>query len=113
MTRASSKTVAACAATLALLVLAAASVTAGPGAPPALTYRGGGQGAVIFDHAAHAAGGFVCADCHTDYKGTGKQLFQTQKQGLIDQATHEQGTSCFACHNDAVAPKTCETCHRG
>jgi c(7)-type cytochrome triheme protein len=80
--------------------------------PPALSYRGGGQGRVIFDHQLHAAKGYVCADCHTDYAGTGRQLFQTQKQGLIDRAVHDRDQSCFACHNGTTASKQCETCHR-
>jgi c(7)-type cytochrome triheme protein len=109
MARCPAKTGAVCAATVLLLCLAGASGAAGPAT---LTYRGGGQGAVIFDHGLHAAKGYVCLDCHTDYAGTGKQLFQTSKQGLIDQAVHGRDASCFACHNGAVASNKCETCHR-
>lgn len=80
--------------------------------PAAILYRGGGQGPVIFDHHLHAAKGYVCLDCHTNYAGNGKQLFQTRKQGLIDRAVHDRDESCFACHNATVASNNCETCHR-
>jgi c(7)-type cytochrome triheme protein len=115
MARCSLRAKTAVAALLVALGLAGAGVAwaAGSPGPGALIYRGGGQGKVIFDHGLHAARGYVCLDCHTDYAGTGKQLFQTRKQGLIDQATHDRDASCFACHNGAVAPKTCDTCHRG
>jgi len=79
--------------------------------PAAVPYRGGGQGPVIFDHSLHAAKGYGCLDCHTDYAGTGKQLFQTRKQGLIDRAVHDRDESCFACHNGTVASTHCKSCH--
>lgn len=80
--------------------------------PALLSYRGGDQGPVVFDHRLHAARGFCCFDCHTNYAGTGKQLFQTRKRGLIDRAVHDRDESCFACHNGTVASADCETCHR-
>jgi len=86
-------------------------VTVSADNPGALLYRGGGEGRVIFDHRLHAAKGYVCLDCHTDYAGTGKQLFQTRKQGLIDRAVHNRNESCFACHNDSVASGDCSVCH--
>jgi c(7)-type cytochrome triheme protein len=79
--------------------------------PAALLYRGGGEGSVVFDHRLHAAKGYCCLDCHTDFAGTGKQLFQTRKQGLIDRAVHDRDESCFVCHNNTVASNDCETCH--
>ena len=77
----------------------------------ALLYRGGGEGSVVFDHRLHAAKGYCCLDCHTDFAGTGIQLFQTRKQGLIDRAVHDRDESCFVCHNNTVASNDCETCH--
>jgi c(7)-type cytochrome triheme protein len=77
-------------------------VSAG-GNPPTLSYRGGGNGKVIFDHQLHAANGFRCNDCHTDFAKTGKALFATRKQGLITFKDHTTGTKCFACHNANVA----------
>ncbi|MGP8245016.1 MAG: cytochrome c3 family protein [Bryobacteraceae bacterium] len=77
------------------------SVDAG-GRLPALSYRGGGYGKVIFDHQLHASLGFRCNDCHTDFAGTGKILFTTRKQGLIDFKDHTTGAKCFACHNANV-----------
>jgi hypothetical protein len=64
-----------------------------------LSYRGGKQGTVLFDHQLHASQGFRCLDCHTDFAGTGKILFTTRKQGLINYADHTKDTKCFACHN--------------
>ena len=93
-----------------LLLGLAATVSANN--PAAVLYRGGGYGPVIFDHHLHAAKGYGCLDCHTNYAGTGKQLFQTRKQGLIDRGVHERDESCFACHNDTVASADCMTCHR-
>jgi thiosulfate reductase cytochrome b subunit len=75
-------------------------------------YRGGGQGTVTFDHGMHASKGYVCLDCHTKLPSTGRQLFQTQKQGLISLADHSSDRKCFACHNDKVAFATCDRCHR-
>jgi cytochrome c peroxidase len=54
---------------------------------------------VVFDHQLHASEGFRCNDCHTDFSGTGKQLFATRKQGLISFTDHTTGAKCFACHN--------------
>jgi len=96
--------------TVAVFLLGLAA-TVSAGNPAALLYRGGDQGPVIFDHHMHAARGYVCLDCHTDYAGTGKQLFQTRKQGLIDRAVHDRDESCFACHNGTVASTDCKTCH--
>lgn len=96
--------------TVAVLLLGLAA-TVSAGNPAAVLYRGGEQGRVIFDHRMHAAKGYVCLDCHTSYAGTGKQLFQTRKQGLIDRAVHDRDESCFACHNGAVASSDCKTCH--
>jgi c(7)-type cytochrome triheme protein len=79
--------------------------------PATVLYRGGGKGPVIFDHRQHAAKGYGCRDCHTDFAGTGKQLFPTRKQGLIDRAVHDRDEGCFACHNNTVASNDCETCH--
>lgn len=92
-----------------LLLGLAATVSADN--PATLLYRGGGQGSVVFDHRLHAARGYCCLDCHTNYAGTGKQLFPTRKQGLIDRAVHDRDESCFACHNNTVASNDCETCH--
>jgi c(7)-type cytochrome triheme protein len=78
----------------------------------ALTYRGGGQGTVIFDHARHTGKGYTCRDCHTMFRPTGKQLFQTQKQGFISIADHNSDNKCFACHNDKIAFTDCAQCHR-
>jgi len=78
---------------------------------PALSYRGGGQGKVIFDHQRHASEGFRCNDCHTAFAATGKQLFTTHKQGLVTSADHTAGTKCFACHDGKGAFYTCDRCH--
>jgi c(7)-type cytochrome triheme protein len=78
----------------------------------AITYRGGGQGPVSFDHQLHANRGYVCKDCHTAYPATGKQLFQTRKQARISRADHDGDGQCFACHNGKVAGDDCEHCHR-
>jgi c(7)-type cytochrome triheme protein len=96
------------------LCLPPGSVEAGA-RPPALRYRGGAQGRVIFDHQLHASKGDRCNDCHTDYKGTGKQLFETRKRGLISFADHSSATRCFACHNGKDAKESfdeCSQCHR-
>jgi len=66
---------------------------------PILSYRGSGQGKVVFDHQVHASKGFLCVDCHTNFAGTGKILFTTQKQGLITFNDHTKDTKCFTCHN--------------
>jgi hypothetical protein len=93
---------------------------------PILSYRGGGHGKVVFDHQLHASEGFRCNDCHTDFAGTGKQLFTTHKQGLIALADHTTGARCFACHNGERVPgerqgasydgkgafNDCDRCHR-
>ena len=79
--------------------------------PATVLYRGAGQGPVIFDHRLHATVGYSCLDCHTNQAGTGQQLFQTRKQGLIDRAVHDRDESCFACHNGTVASNDCKTCH--
>lgn len=93
---------------------------------PTLSYRGGGQGKVVFDHQLHASEGFRCDDCHTDFARTGEQLFATRKQGLISFKDHTTGAKCFACHNaDGVpadrkgasyngkgASDNCNACHR-
>ncbi|MDR3673686.1 MAG: cytochrome c3 family protein [Holophaga sp.] len=97
------------AATLALCLFPASGLAREPGA---LTYRGGGQGKVVFDHQLHASRGYSCHDCHVLYKPTGKQLFQTQKQGRITLADHDGTTLCFACHNDTIAFAECGKCHR-
>jgi c(7)-type cytochrome triheme protein len=108
-----------------LLFVETGSVDAG-GRLPLLCYRGGGQGKVVFDHQLHASEGFRCNDCHTDFAGTGKQLFATQKQGLISLADHTTGAKCFACHNGNGVPDDrkgafydgkgafydCDRCHR-
>jgi len=93
-----------------LLCLVPASIEAG-GRLPALSYRGGGQGKVIFDHQLHASKGSRCNDCHTDFSGTRKQLFATRKQGLISQADHKSGAKCFACHDGKGAFDDCARCH--
>ena len=80
------------------LDFAQSQVEAG-GMPNSIRYRGGKAGWVIFDHQLHSSRGACCNDCHTDYKGTGKQLFATRKQGLIGIEEHDAGTKCFACHN--------------
>lgn len=78
----------------------------------AFDYRGGGQGSVTFDHRMHASKGYTCLDCHTRLPSTGKQLFQTQKQGMISIADHGSDRKCFACHNDNAAFSNCGQCHR-
>ena len=108
-----------------VLCLQPGSVEAG-GRLPTLTYRGGGRGKVVFDHQLHASEGFRCSDCHTDFSGTGKQLFATRKQGLISLADHTSGARCFVCHNGKGVPAAgkgasydgksafydCDRCHR-
>jgi thiosulfate reductase cytochrome b subunit len=98
-----------------LLCLLPGRVEAG-GRRPVLQYRGGGQGKVVFDHQLHASKGCRCNDCHTDFSGTGKQLFATRKQALISFADHHTATRCFACHNGKKeAPEAfdkCVQCHR-
>ena len=93
---------------------------------PTLIYRGGGYGKVVFNHQLHASEGFRCNDCHTDFSGTGKQLFATRKQGLISFTDHTTGAKCFACHNADGVPDArkgavydgkgalddCASCHR-
>jgi c(7)-type cytochrome triheme protein len=91
---------------------AGAACAAALGAPPAFDYRGGAQGTVIFDHAVHAARGYVCQDCHTKFPPTGTQLFQTRRQGLISLPQHSSDAACFACHNGLYAFDTCRQCHR-
>jgi c(7)-type cytochrome triheme protein len=81
-----------------LLYLQPAYISAS-GRIPTLSYRGHGQGKVVFDHQAHASAGFRCADCHTDFAGTRTVLFSTRRQGLISFADHTAGSKCFACHN--------------
>jgi len=78
---------------------------------PALSYGGGGQGKVMFNHQAHASKGLHCNDCHIDFSGTGKQLFTTRKQGLISLADHKNGAKCSACHNGKGAFDDCNRCH--
>jgi c(7)-type cytochrome triheme protein len=88
---------------------------AGAGHLPLLVYRGGAEGKVVFDHQLHASKGSRCNDCHTDYQGTGKQLFATSKQGLITFADHSTATKCFACHNGKNTKENfdeCRDCHR-
>ena len=80
--------------------------------PGAFDYRGGAQGTVTFDHATHAARGYMCLECHTRFPPTGTQLFQTRRQGLISLPQHSSDTACFACHNGLVAFDTCRQCHR-
>jgi c(7)-type cytochrome triheme protein len=101
-------------------------VSAG-GRLPTVRYRGGEDGPVVFDHQTHASKGFRCGDCHTDFAGTGKILFTTRKQALIDFQDHATATKCFACHNgDHTAEDRkgafrtgkgafdeCDRCHRG
>jgi len=94
----------------AAMILAAGSMEGG-GRLPALSYRGGGQGKVVFDHQRHASQGFRCNDCHTDFAGTGKPLFATRKQALISSADHTSGAKCFACHNGKAAFHHCGLCH--
>ena len=90
-----------------LLCLAAAA-----GQPKAFTYRGGDQGPVVFDHQLHAKLGQICRDCHTAFPGTGRQLFQTRKQGRISLADHSGDGKCFACHDGKAASADCGQCHR-
>ncbi len=100
---------------LLLLLCLAPCLTEAGGGPPALRYRGGAQGRVIFDHQLHASKGARCADCHTDYQATGKQLFATRKQGRISFADHTAATKCFACHDGKDKTQRfdeCSQCHR-
>jgi c(7)-type cytochrome triheme protein len=107
-----------------LVLLAAAAGFAG-GRLPTIRYRGGAEGRVVFDHQVHAAKGFRCNDCHTDFAGSGRQLFATRRSGLITFADHSANARCFACHdgkgpaddgrNPAYTGKgafdNCERCH--
>ena len=77
-----------------------------------IVYRGGGQGRVVFDGHVHSAKGYTCRDCHTIFAKTGRQLFETQKKGLISTIDHENRTKCFTCHNGQTAFYRCEGCHR-
>ena len=109
-----------------LSALLATALLAAGGRLPTLTYRGGGQGKVVFDHQLHASQGFRCNDCHTNFAGSGKPLFFTRKQGLITFGDHTSGAKCFACHNAGGAqlarqgaadhgqraPGNCDSCHR-
>ena len=98
-----------------LLALAICLLPAGAAPSPRpgpLAYRGGGQGAVCFDHQLHARQ-FTCRDCHTVYRPTGRQLFQTRRKGLITLADHDRPVLCFACHDGQAASADCGTCHRG
>jgi hypothetical protein len=93
---------------------------------PLVSYRGSGNGKVVFDHQTHASEGFRCDDCHTNFAKTGTQLFATRKQGLITFKDHTTGTKCFACHNANGVPADrkgasydgkgasddCKGCHR-
>ena len=79
--------------------------------PRVLSYRGGGQGKVVFDHQVHAKA-FTCNDCHKTFSGTGTQLFETHKRGLIDMDDHGRNSKCFACHNGKTAFDDCAQCHR-
>lgn len=100
-----------------LLALAGATFATGN---VTLTYRGGGEGKVVFDGQLHAAKGYRCNDCHTDFQARGEQkgalfttpLFNTHKSALITMETHGNSTQCFACHDGATAPNQCESCHR-
>lgn len=93
------------------LISASAALWAAEAGP--LKYRGGDQGAVIFEHRMHTSKAYTCRDCHTTYKPTGTQLFQTQKQGRISMDDHGSGTKCFACHDDKTAFfSSCDKCHR-
>ena len=83
-----------------LVALTAGSVAVDAGGRiPTLRYRGGPEGPVVFDHQVHAAKGFRCNDCHTDFAHTGKPLFFTSKQGLITFEDHRTDAKCFACHD--------------
>lgn len=98
-------------AALLLATLAGSAAASGDGGIQ--VYRGGGQGKVIFDGRVHAAKGFSCRDCHTQFVPTGKQLFATQRRGLIAMAAHTTDTQCFACHDGKRAFNDCDRCHRG
>jgi c(7)-type cytochrome triheme protein len=76
-----------------------------------IVYRGGEQGRVVYDGRVHSGKGYSCRDCHTDFARTGKQLFETQKKGLISLPDHDTDTKCFACHNEKIAFASCEGCH--
>ena len=80
--------------------------------PGVLTYRGGGEGKVVFDHQRHVAKAFTCNDCHRVFPRTGTQLFQTQKKVLISIGDHGSGVKCFACHDGQLAFNDCGQCHR-
>ena len=86
---------------------------------PMLSYRGGGQGKVVFDHQLHASEGFRCNDCHTNFAGTGKQLVATRKQGLITLADHTKRREVFCLsqwrrrdRRRKSAFNDCGRCHR-
>ncbi len=110
--------------TVAVALLLAAAAFAG-GRLATIRYRGGLEGRVVFDHQVHAAKGFRCNDCHTNFAGSGKPLFTTRKHGLITFADHWTDASCFACHDgkgpadDGKDPNytgkgafdSCERCH--
>jgi c(7)-type cytochrome triheme protein len=78
---------------------------------PALSYRGGGQGKVIFDHQQHASKGLLCNGCHTDFPGDGKAAFCSAETRAHHLCRAQTGTKCFACHNGKGAFDACDRCH--
>jgi thiosulfate reductase cytochrome b subunit len=70
-----------------------------------ISYRGAGEGKVVFDGRTHAARGLLCPECHP-------ALFATKKQALITMKDHADKKACFACHDGTRAFAECGKCHR-
>lgn len=93
----------------ALLALTLLAFAGAAGATPSgrvVRYRGGAQGGVVFDVRVHQRAGLVCGDCHAGF-------FPTRKTGLISEADHAKGTTCFGCHDGKRAFDACARCHAG
>ena len=96
---------------LAVMTVAAFSLSA-MAVPPGKTVEfDSPMGKVVFDGKTHASKGLKCNACHT-------KIFK-MKKGADKITMHEinEGEFCGACHNGkkafkANAPKHCKTCHK-
>ena len=76
-----------------------------------ITWKGAGQGQVVFDGDEHAEKGYKCEVCH-------QSLFQMKKgSAKITLASHTNGQFCGTCHSGNSAfstdnPKKCNECHK-
>ena len=83
-------------------------------------FKGGGEGAVVFDGKAHADVSLKCNDCHKKPK-----LFEKEAGAdKIDMKAINAGKSCGACHSakgdhekkgkafDAGDKANCKKCHK-